>query len=437
VAAVKRNDLPNIAEFLPYRRNNDSVNPQCAENGHVNSIFFGGPRSNGVPTTSGVSRFKIFEFSPLIPLGGDRFNHASYELNEHDEWFSMLLYRYSYFAVTHRRGGWDCLRHYEQFLAGAVPLMHDLTRCNERCMTHMPKALMKRALFLPGVTHLWGTAKVYVGEDGALTNTPGKPMPFVFERGGANPPKDFFSTFNSLYITPDPASNGQKTLFVRPARVESASFDEAAYFALADEILAYARAHLTTEAMMSHVLATMGFVDAPPKRILLISQEHDDYMQLAMESGLSGLGVPYTSTNARHHQQQEILPAAVENAKAAQADAIAPLSMHALEMRRGRPGQPGQYAMGFGYSRRTRRRARVDPDNAAQVAQLEAALKAGEYDAVMVGFLTHTDRMFKLARTYVGGPRLALFNGGDGDQACYYAEWMMRAGFNVFYRELW
>ena len=42
----------------------------------------------------------------------------------------------SRFAITTRRGGWDCLRHYEIAAAGAVPCFRQLEAKPARCAPH-------------------------------------------------------------------------------------------------------------------------------------------------------------------------------------------------------------------------------------------------------------------------------------------------------------
>ncbi|MFN3165692.1 MAG: hypothetical protein ACE37H_01365 [Phycisphaeraceae bacterium] len=52
-------------------------------------------------------------------------------------------YRRAYFAVTRKRGGWDCLRHIEIMLNGCLPLLENLDACPPWTMTHYPKALLR------------------------------------------------------------------------------------------------------------------------------------------------------------------------------------------------------------------------------------------------------------------------------------------------------
>lgn len=52
-------------------------------------------------------------------------------------------YERSYYAVTHKKGGWDCFRHLEIFQAGALPLMPDASEIPEYSMVHYPRQLLK------------------------------------------------------------------------------------------------------------------------------------------------------------------------------------------------------------------------------------------------------------------------------------------------------
>lgn len=48
-------------------------------------------------------------------------------------------YRESYFALTKKKGGWDCLRHYEILANGCIPYFPDLLNCPSKTMTSFPK----------------------------------------------------------------------------------------------------------------------------------------------------------------------------------------------------------------------------------------------------------------------------------------------------------
>lgn len=52
-------------------------------------------------------------------------------------------YRSSNFALTFKKGGWDCFRHIEIISAGCLPIMPDISSCPSETMAFYPKALME------------------------------------------------------------------------------------------------------------------------------------------------------------------------------------------------------------------------------------------------------------------------------------------------------
>jgi hypothetical protein len=48
-------------------------------------------------------------------------------------------YAVSYFGETQKKGGWDCMRHYEIMAAGCVPWFKDIAQCPEQICTTLPK----------------------------------------------------------------------------------------------------------------------------------------------------------------------------------------------------------------------------------------------------------------------------------------------------------
>lgn len=63
-------------------------------------------------------------------------------------------YQRSYFAITRKKGGWDCLRHYEILANGCIPYFLGLDECDDDTMHFLPKDLIKKAMELPGVSYL-------------------------------------------------------------------------------------------------------------------------------------------------------------------------------------------------------------------------------------------------------------------------------------------
>lgn len=51
-------------------------------------------------------------------------------------------YQKSYFGVTLKKGGWDCLRHYEILMNGCIPYFIGLEECPTYTMHHFPKSIL-------------------------------------------------------------------------------------------------------------------------------------------------------------------------------------------------------------------------------------------------------------------------------------------------------
>jgi hypothetical protein len=65
--------------------------------------------------------------------------------NEH-EYYNE--YKRSLFAITTKKGGWDCMRHYEILANGCVPLFTDIEKCPVNTLALFPKELMLKAHYL-------------------------------------------------------------------------------------------------------------------------------------------------------------------------------------------------------------------------------------------------------------------------------------------------
>ena len=55
-------------------------------------------------------------------------------------------YQSAVFGQTCKKGGWDCLRHYEILANGCIPWFADLDKCPPNTMTHFPKELVSAAM---------------------------------------------------------------------------------------------------------------------------------------------------------------------------------------------------------------------------------------------------------------------------------------------------
>jgi hypothetical protein len=55
------------------------------------------------------------------------------------------MYRQSLFGFTQKKGGWDCLRHYEIMANGCIPIFKDLQKCPTHTLATFPKDLVMEA----------------------------------------------------------------------------------------------------------------------------------------------------------------------------------------------------------------------------------------------------------------------------------------------------
>lgn len=82
------------------------------------------------PTQSWESRQ---DFSEVVP--GEPYSFGDYHRY-------LKQYQQSKFALTIKKGGWDCFRHLEILASGAIPVMPDIDQCPEWAMAFYPKAAM-------------------------------------------------------------------------------------------------------------------------------------------------------------------------------------------------------------------------------------------------------------------------------------------------------
>ena len=122
----------------------------------------------------------------------------------------------SYFGLTWKKAGWDCLRHLELLAAGCVPLFTDIGAAPRGAVAFLPKRVLGQVLRFPGVETLSGVP----GFDG-----------------------------------------GARNIVINPPRI-----DPVLYSLTATALLDYTRRHLTTPRMAAHLLSTMG-IDPPYCRL--------------------------------------------------------------------------------------------------------------------------------------------------------------------------
>lgn len=68
---------------------------------------------------------------------------TSYIFNKENEYYNE--YQKSYFAITKKKAGWDCLRHYEIIANGCMPYFENIEKCPEKTMSLFNKELFIKA----------------------------------------------------------------------------------------------------------------------------------------------------------------------------------------------------------------------------------------------------------------------------------------------------
>ena len=72
----------------------------------------------------------------------DYLPNATYKYSYDSEEDYYKGYQESYFGATHKKAGWDCMRHYEILANYSLPYFTDLADCPTLTMTNFPKQLI-------------------------------------------------------------------------------------------------------------------------------------------------------------------------------------------------------------------------------------------------------------------------------------------------------
>jgi hypothetical protein len=102
---------------------------------------FAYPLAYSIPNEYIIPRFRIedkaFETRTLIPE-----QKCVYKFGPNQEKEYLQNYKESFFSQTQKKGGWDCLRHYEILASGCIPIFPELEKCPVNTMTTFPKQLV-------------------------------------------------------------------------------------------------------------------------------------------------------------------------------------------------------------------------------------------------------------------------------------------------------
>ena len=94
-----------------------------------------------LPISFAIPKFKILKeinYNPqniLAPLIPGRL--STYIYDNENSYYEM--YQKSIFALTYKKAGWDCLRHYEILMNGCIPLFLDIKNCPKDTISTLPK----------------------------------------------------------------------------------------------------------------------------------------------------------------------------------------------------------------------------------------------------------------------------------------------------------
>lgn len=158
---------------------------------------------------------KSFDFATIIPG-----RLETYIYNEEASYYSG--YQKAYYAVTTKKAGWDCMRHYEILANGSIPYFIDIEKSPEKTMFRLPKKLIKEGMNLPGVSYL---------------------------------------------------------------KIDHSIFDKKRYFEILAELLEYTRKNLTTKSMANYFLEKIGH-SGKGKILFLSGDVSPDYLRCLTLIGL-------------------------------------------------------------------------------------------------------------------------------------------------------
>ena len=89
---------------------------------------------------------KFNDFDSLMPG-----REETYRFKFENEIDYRRIYGTAYFAITIKKGGWDCNRHYEIISTGTTPYFDKLDHAGNYTLSHLPKSLLYEAQKLAGV----------------------------------------------------------------------------------------------------------------------------------------------------------------------------------------------------------------------------------------------------------------------------------------------
>lgn len=106
---------------------------------------------------------KVRDFAYITP-----YDRSTYIYNTEEEYYKD--YQQSFYAITCKKAGWDCMRHYEILANGCIPYFVDLEQCQNDTMAFLPRELILEAMHLEGIYVKWVDGKNFLAIDHELFN---------------------------------------------------------------------------------------------------------------------------------------------------------------------------------------------------------------------------------------------------------------------------
>ncbi len=132
VAATTNAPVPNSSEWQIDVDTAAEVHQRVKKCFDTHGVW---PLSMSIPNYTDINPDPSEIVSPIMP---------GYPYSFHSEREYLAKYSEAYFALTHRKAGWDCFRHVEIMASGSAPLMLDAHQIPEFSMTHYPKLAFAR-----------------------------------------------------------------------------------------------------------------------------------------------------------------------------------------------------------------------------------------------------------------------------------------------------
>ena len=108
-------------------------------------IHFSIPEEKVIPKVS-FEELKAVKKKWLSDIIPNFDGHKGYKYMTEDDYYQN--YKEAWFAVTCKKAGYDCLRHYEILANGCLPVFPDLEHCPMNTMTLFPRFMVKTATAL-------------------------------------------------------------------------------------------------------------------------------------------------------------------------------------------------------------------------------------------------------------------------------------------------